>query len=54
MPALVFAQTIEIEGTRPSRLRGGRVNGRRAPPVDEVAEDAAVTKIWENGRHPRR
>jgi hypothetical protein len=36
-----------------AEFRGGRVNGRRAPPIDEAAEDAAVTKIWKNSRHPR-
>ena len=35
-----------------AEFRDGRMNGRRAAPVDERAEDPAVAKIWQDSRHP--
>ena len=38
---------------REAEFRCSRMNSRQAPPVDEAAEDAAVTKVGKNSRHPR-
>ena len=50
MPALVLAQTMRLRGARPS-FGGGRVDDRKAAPVDEGPEDAAIAEARQ--RAPR-
>ena len=50
MPALVFAQTMRLSGSRLSCRTAA--DGRIAPPIDKGAKKAAIAKMTEGGTDP--